>query len=152
MRLLRQPVYSQVAELRDMLRCADRQHLAGTVEALYRHLMRSPNAQDHRLADAVLSGLALVFETVMGDAVTVTDRVTELAGRLVTGFVSCLLTTDTGAERADQIRGLMIGTGEECHGEKEYDDVIHIALSLACSGLLAMYRCRCSNCSALRTK
>ena len=58
MRLLRQPVYSQVAELRDMLRCADRQHLAGTVEALYRHLMRSPNAQDHRLADAVLSGLA----------------------------------------------------------------------------------------------
>ena len=66
---------------------------------------------------------------------TVTDRVTELAGRLVTGFVSCLLTTDTGAERAEQIRGLMIGTGEECHGEKEYDDVIHIALSLACSGL-----------------
>ena len=56
------------------------------------------------------------------------------AQRLVTGILTCLLTTrDDEPGRAHQLAGLLAGTYEECHGEADYLNVLHHSIVLACS-------------------
>ena len=60
-------------------------------------------------------------------------RLVEVAERLVTGWISCLLLTEgKPAQRDEQILSLLAGAREEAGSSKHANDVLLTAVSLAC--------------------
>ena len=62
------------------------------------------------------------------------ERTLELAQRLVTGLLTCPLTTQNDQPaRDEQIPGLFTDAREEAGSTRAYLDVLHLGVTLACS-------------------